>query len=352
MRIWKRSKPSGTSDEGEDGLLVDRWPELKINPHRRLDPLAAKAGFDEWNESWAKHAASANGSFEGIPAELKKYIDQDPMRGIMQARDMTQRRDALRPGEGNKFARAMLQALDGKPEYQSAYLASEIPQGPPIGTLRADATQRYAAMVEEGRGAPNNEPPMVIPGTPDDRGELAPKPESEAQLPRWRRDPTELSDEDIDLDMPPTQANIDAATEALQASNEKLKNASAVREAKQAEVRALYGDAFVEDTLKGAAQAALEEKLKNPRNRIPTSRKEILKYLFRRGTEEGLKGEVAAQYKNAVELKSLRDDEKEAVAVQEANIENLRRHTSRRDALHNEITRRRESRRRPRDTPE
>lgn len=113
--------------------------------------MADKAGFDEWNDGWAKHAASANGSFDGIPAELKKYVDQDPVRGIMQARDMTQRWEALRPGEGNKFARAMLHALGDKPEYQSAYLAGEIPQGPPIGTPRADAAQRYAAMVEEGR---------------------------------------------------------------------------------------------------------------------------------------------------------------------------------------------------------
>jgi hypothetical protein len=138
-------------DQGEDGLLVDRWPALTVNPHPRLDPLAAKAGFDKWNDSWAKHAASANGSFDGIPAELKKYVDQDPVRGIMQARDMTQRWEALRPGEGNKFARAMLHALGDKPEYQSAYLVGEIPQGPPIGTPRADAAQRYAAMVEEGR---------------------------------------------------------------------------------------------------------------------------------------------------------------------------------------------------------
>lgn len=144
-------------EQGEDGLLVDRWPELKINSHPRLDPLTAGTRLDEWNDSWVRHAIRANGSFEGIPAELRKNIDVDAVRGMIQARDMTRRWEAQRPGEGNQFARAMLHALGDKPDYQSAYLASEIPQGPPIGTLRPDAAQRYAAMVEEGRAAAGEE---------------------------------------------------------------------------------------------------------------------------------------------------------------------------------------------------
>jgi hypothetical protein len=78
-------------DQSEDGLLIDRWLVPKVDSHMRLDPLAAKAGFDEWKKRWAKHATSANCTFDGIPAELKKYVDQDLVCGIMQARDMTQR---------------------------------------------------------------------------------------------------------------------------------------------------------------------------------------------------------------------------------------------------------------------
>lgn len=226
-------------EQGEDGLLVDRWPELKINLHPRLDPLAAKAGFDEWNDSWVRHAIRANGSFEGIPAELRKNIDVDAVRGMVQARDMTRRWEAQRPGEGNQFARAMLHALGDKPDYQSAYLASEIPQGPPIGTLRPDAAQRYAAMVEEGRaeraadaqpgGEATESPPIQIamgPGTirePD--APITPFP-----------DFTKLADEDlqailrqsdrdlkdIDLKIGEAQDRLKSADAASQAINDKF----------------------------------------------------------------------------------------------------------------------------------
>ncbi len=205
---------------------------------RCREAAAAKAGLDEWNDSWVRHAIRANGSFEGIPAELRKNIDVDAVRGMIQARDMTRRWEAQRPGEGNQFARAMLHALGDKPDYQSAYLASEIPQGPPIGTLRPDASQRYAAMVEEGRaeraadaqpgGEATESPPIQIamgPGTirePD--APITPFP-----------DFTKLADEDlqailrqsdrdlkdIDLKIGEAQDRLKSADAASQAINDK-----------------------------------------------------------------------------------------------------------------------------------
>ncbi len=242
-------------DQGEDGLLIDRWPELKVNPHPRLDPLAAKAGFDEWNESWAKHAASANGSFDGIPAELKKYVDQDPVRGIMQARDMTQRWEALRPGEGNKFARAMLQALGDKPEYQSAYLASEIPQGPPIGTPRADAAQRYAAMVEEGRAEHATDAqqvaqtPEVSPTEPPTQIAMGPGTvrEPDAPIPPFP-DFTKLADEDL-------QAILQQSDRDLKEIDTKIEEAQARQGAAETETKAI-NDRFFGRLPTDAARAA------------------------------------------------------------------------------------------------
>lgn len=244
-------------DQGEDGLLIDRWPELKVNPHPRLDPLAAKAGFDEWNESWAKHAASANGSFDGISAELKKYVDQDPVRGIMQARDMTQRWEALRPGEGNKFARAMLQALDGKPEYQSAYLASEIPQGPPIGTPRADAAQRYAALVEEGRAehATDSQQVAEVPQT-------APT-EVSAEVAKTQRPIEELSDDELEVQFQNTSLNAKDSARSAKRLSDELKEANKATQAKWAELTSGMLGAATEGAAEGAAEKVVKETIKD-----------------------------------------------------------------------------------------
>ncbi len=250
-------------EKGEDGLLIDRWPELKINPHRRLDPLAAKAGFDEWNDSWVKHAASANGSFEGIPAELKKYVDQDPVRGIMQARDMTQRWDALRPGEGNKLARAMLQALGDKPEYQSAYLASEIPQGPPIGTPRADAAQRYAAMVEEGRAEHATDAqqvaqtPETIPAEPPTQIAMGPGtvPGPVAPIPPFP-DFTKLADEDLQAILRQSDRDLKEIDIKIEESRARLGNAAD-------EVKNV-NDGFVDGIPAAAASGATSDTIQEP----------------------------------------------------------------------------------------
>jgi len=244
-------------DQGEDGLLIDRWPELKVNPHPRLDPLAAKAGFDEWNESWAKHAASANGSFDGIPAELKKYVDQDPVRGIMQARDMTQRWEALRPGEGNKFARAMLQALDGKPDYQSAYLAGEVPQGPPIGTPRADAAQRYAAMVEEGRAERATDAQQVaqVPQT-------APT-EKSAEVAKTQRPIEELPDDELEVQFQNTSLNAKDSARSAKRLSDELKEANKATQAKWAELTGGMLGAAVEGAAEGATEKVVKETIKD-----------------------------------------------------------------------------------------
>ncbi len=140
-------------DQGEDGFLVDRWPALDVRPHPRLDPLQKDFGFDDWNEDWVRFQAGQRGGFDGMPEELLKNIAQNDVRGIVQARDVARRWAAHRPEDGSAFARRMVQALEGKPILQSAFLAGPVPQSPPLGVPTPTGLADYGKFVRDARAA-------------------------------------------------------------------------------------------------------------------------------------------------------------------------------------------------------
>lgn len=140
-------------DQGEDGFLVDRWPALDVRPHPRLDPLQKDFGFDDWNEDWVRFQAGQRGTFDGMPEELLKNIAQNDVRGIVQARDVARRWAAYRPEDGSAFARRMVQALEGKPILQSAFLAGPVPQSPPLGVPTPTGLADYRKFVLNARAA-------------------------------------------------------------------------------------------------------------------------------------------------------------------------------------------------------
>lgn len=140
-------------DQGEAGFLVDRWPALDVPPHPRLDPLQKDFGFDDWNEDWVRFQAGQRGTFDGMPEELLKNIAQNDVRGIVQARDVARRWAAYRPEDGSAFARRMVQALEGKPILQSAFLAGPVPQSPPLGVPTPTGLADYGKFVLNARAA-------------------------------------------------------------------------------------------------------------------------------------------------------------------------------------------------------
>lgn len=160
-------------DQGEDGFLVDRWPALDVRPHPRLDPLQKDFGFDDWNEAWVRFQAGQRGTFDGMPEELLKNIAQNDVRGIVQARDVARRWAAYRPEDGSAFARRMVQALEGKPILQSAFLAGPVPQSPPLGVPTPTGLADYGKFVRDARAAegmaePASQAEAPAPATNDD----------------------------------------------------------------------------------------------------------------------------------------------------------------------------------------
>ena len=324
-------------EKGEDGLLVDRWPELKINPHPRLDPLTAGTGLDEWNDSWVRHAIRANGSFEGIPAELRKNIDVDAVRGMIQARDMTRRWEAQRPGEGNQFARAMLHALGDKPDYQSAYLASEIPQGPPIGTLRPDASQRYAAMVEEGRA-----------GRAADAQHVAQAPgEKGTEIAQAKPPLEEMSDADLEIEFRNRSRNTDWTGSNLREQSNELRKITAAREAKLDGMDKRIVDAVVGGGVAGAIDENVKGTLRDTLGKSKTTIDTIVARTFKAEPPAAVE-RLAEELVNASkELSELRGEEtKAADRVKDAIQINTERNAER-DAVLREIDRRQRNRNAP-----
>lgn len=165
-------------DQGEDGFLVDRWPALDVRPHPRLDPLQKDFGFDDWNEAWVRFQAGQRGTFDGMPEELLKNIAQNDVRGIVQARDVARRWAAYRPEDGSAFARHMVQALEGKPILQSAFLAGPVPQSPPLGVPTATGLADYGKFVLNARAAEGIAEPASQAEAPSSKSEPTPPDET------------------------------------------------------------------------------------------------------------------------------------------------------------------------------
>ncbi|MBC8791039.1 MAG: hypothetical protein C6Y20_05465 [Tagaea sp. CACIAM 22H2] len=317
-------------EKGEDGLLVDRWPELKINPHPRLDPLTAGTELDEWNDSWVRHAIRANGSFEGIPVELRKNIDVDAVRGMVQARDMTRRWEAQRPGEGNQFARAMLHTLGDKPDYQSAYLASEIPQGPPIGTIRPDAAQRYAAMVEEGRAERATDAQQVTQAPGEKGTEIA-----QAKPPL-----EEMSDAELENRLRSENLNVERMTKDLGGEAKNVEQAIIARDRMLRDVNRRIREALTGGGFEGAIDENVQGTLEDMIRRHPQNIEKFLRRTFKGAMSGGAMSLAEEFVKMSEEFPPLRDREEEAIRLQNIALDELKKNMARRDAVRAEIERR------------
>jgi hypothetical protein len=111
------------------------------------------------NTSWVEFLTRNRTGFDGAPEMLATYIRNFGARGVLQARDFVEQWDAAKPGEGPDVVAAVLRHLDDSVD-RRAFVGGDLPQSPPIGTLRPEALQAIAragdaAQPGEGGRDPN-----------------------------------------------------------------------------------------------------------------------------------------------------------------------------------------------------
>ncbi len=127
--------------EGQDGLLVAQPPRIELKKPKSYPPVDPETHGS--NTSWVEYLTRNRTSFDGAPEMLATYIKNFGARGVLQARDFVEQWDAAKPGEGPDVVAAVLRNLDDSID-RRAFVGGDLPQSPPIGTLRPEALQALA----------------------------------------------------------------------------------------------------------------------------------------------------------------------------------------------------------------
>jgi hypothetical protein len=145
------------ASQGQDGLLVARPPRIELKKPKSYPPVDPETHGS--NTSWVEFLTRNRTGFDGAPEMLATYIRNFGARGVLQARDFVEQWDAAKPGEGPDVVAAVLRHLDDSVD-RRAFVGGDLPQSPPIGTLRPEALQAIAragdaAQPGEGGRDPN-----------------------------------------------------------------------------------------------------------------------------------------------------------------------------------------------------
>ena len=145
------------ASQGQDGLLVAQPPRIELKKPKSYPPVDPEAHGS--NTSWVEFLTRNRKNFDGAPEMLATYIRNFGAQGILQARDFVEQWDAAKPGEGPDVVAAVLRHLDDSTD-RRAFVGGDLPQSPPIGTLRPEALQALAragdaAQPGEGGRDPN-----------------------------------------------------------------------------------------------------------------------------------------------------------------------------------------------------
>ena len=145
------------ASQGQDGLLVAKPPRIELRKPKSYPPVAPETHGS--NTSWVEFLTRNRKNFDGAPEMLATYIRNFGAQGILQARDFVEQWDAAKPGEGPDVVAAVLRHLDDSVD-RRAFVGGDLPQSPPIGTLRPEALQALArtgdaAQPGEGGRDPN-----------------------------------------------------------------------------------------------------------------------------------------------------------------------------------------------------
>ncbi|MCZ8309328.1 MAG: hypothetical protein O9320_00645 [Magnetospirillum sp.] len=127
--------------EGQDGLLVARPPRIELKKPKNYPPVDPETHGS--NTSWVEYLTRNRTNFDGAPEMLATYIKNFGARGVLQARDFVEQWDAAKPGEGPDVVAAVLRHLDDSVD-RRAFVGGDLPQSPPIGTLRPEVLQALA----------------------------------------------------------------------------------------------------------------------------------------------------------------------------------------------------------------
>ncbi len=143
--------------EGQDGLLVAQPPRIELKKPKSYPPADPETHGS--NTSWVEYLTRNRTNFDGAPEMLATYIKNFGARGVLQARDFVEQWEVAKPGEGPDVVAAVLRHLDDSVD-RRAFVGGDLPQSPPIGTLRPEALQALArasdaAQTNEGGGDPN-----------------------------------------------------------------------------------------------------------------------------------------------------------------------------------------------------
>jgi len=143
--------------EGQDGLLVAQPPRIELKKPKSYPPVDPETHGS--NTSWVEFLTRNRKNFDGAPEMLATYIKNFGARGVLQARDFVEQWEVAKPGEGPDVVAAVLRNLDDSVD-RRAFVGGDLPQSPPIGTLRPEALQALArandaAQVGETGGDPN-----------------------------------------------------------------------------------------------------------------------------------------------------------------------------------------------------
>ncbi len=143
--------------EGQDGLLVARPPRIELKKPKNYPPVDPETHGS--NTSWVEYLTRNRTNFDGAPEMLATYIKNFGARGVLQARDFVEQWEVAKPGEGPDVVAAVLRHLADSVD-RRAFVGGDLPQSPPIGTLRPEALQALAragdtAQLGEGGGDPN-----------------------------------------------------------------------------------------------------------------------------------------------------------------------------------------------------
>jgi len=140
--------------EGQDGLFVAQPPRIELKKPKSYPPVDPETHGS--NTSWVEYLTRNRTNFDGAPKMLATYIKNFGARGVLQARDFVEQWEAVKPGEGPDVVAAVLRHLDDSVD-RRAFVGGDLPQSPPIGTLRPEALQALArasdaAQPSEGAG--------------------------------------------------------------------------------------------------------------------------------------------------------------------------------------------------------
>lgn len=129
------------ASQGQDGLLIAHPPRIELKKPKSYPPVDPETHGS--NTSWVEFLTRNRTNFDGAPEMLATYIKNFGARGVLQARDFVEQWDAAKPGEGPDVVAAVLRHLDDAVD-RRAFVGGDLPQSPPIGTLRPEVLQAVA----------------------------------------------------------------------------------------------------------------------------------------------------------------------------------------------------------------